>query len=234
MSQPMPKYKNIPLEPEAPFVRAFGLRPEGGFRRTGFPVSAIERISELGSASSAIHFRSGAEIKVALAYAALEEKLYMPQQPCMLIDLCDVTGEKAAALSPTPGQKMPDGTVYICYYGGKDWYTTERDVIDHEGFSHTAAALYAKAMRAYGHIDWEVPNDHVLNEMYLCRNTGSLKGTFNGNAQDERRWYRSSTPMAQSERTYDQDFSNGTKTTAPHAGRLSLRCVRGIARGNNP
>lgn len=123
----------------------------------------------------------------------------------------------------TPGDKMPDGTVYagISPETGRPLYTTPADA--QRTLTYDAAQEYAAGLNAHGHHDWRVPAAGELNVLFTNR---LPIGAFDLSGSEKSGWYVTSEAFDQ---TYalGQRFSDGYQGTEFKALPASLRCVRG-------
>lgn len=83
-----------------------------------FYASAIHHLKSAGENESLIVLHGGDTFKVALSHAALAAKIDEGMSPVDLREFCE--GEEEALKDARPGQKMPDGTVYLGRYTPKD------------------------------------------------------------------------------------------------------------------
>jgi hypothetical protein len=216
-------------------VRVLGANPKGnGFHPLTFLESEVQGVEGAGEDRSALLLRSGVEIPVALSYEQLEEKLYERdfRTDGPVLDLRDVTGEggkpKAPAnanQAPSPGDKMPDGTVYagISPDTGKAMYAAPADASLTMTFN--GAKEYAQDLitqKAHGHDDWHVPTKNELNVLF---NNRAAIGGFNVSGSFPAGWYWSATPL-DTWIAWGQRFSDGRQDNDGKDFRSSVRMVR--------
>ena len=118
----------------------------------------------------------------------------------MAPDLRAVTGEAAKPKAPantnqapTPGDKMPDGTVFagISPDTNKPMYATPGDASLTMKFND--AQKYAAQLDAHGHKDWHVPSKAELNVLF---NNRAAIGGFDISASTPAGWYWSASPFS--------------------------------------
>lgn len=123
----------------------------------------------------------------------------------------------------SPGDKMPDGTVYagISPETGRPLYTTPADAP--VTFTFDKAHDYAAGLDAHGHKDWRVPTNDELNVLF---DNQAAIGAFDLSGSEKAGWYVTSEA---SDETYacGQRFSDGYRGTDFKELPASLRCVRG-------
>ena len=123
----------------------------------------------------------------------------------------------------TPGDKMPDGTVYAGLSPGigRPLYTTPADPPLTVTFK--SAHEYAARLDAHGHKDWRVPTPDELNVLFENR---AAIGAFDVSGSEKAGWYMTSEA---SDETYawGQRFSDGYRGFDFKDLGASLRCVRG-------
>lgn len=82
----------------------------------------------------------------------------------------------------TAGQRREDGTIYLGFKKGKDWFATPQDALDNNGnrlfLNFNQAAQYAMNLEAHGHFDWKMPDADVADLQYDMRKEGDFKGTY--------------------------------------------------------
>ena len=123
----------------------------------------------------------------------------------------------------SPGDKMPDGTVYagISPENGQPLYAEPVDPM--QSFTYDRALAYAAALNAYGHKDWRVPTRDELNVLFENR---AAIGGFDLSGSEKAGWYLAS-------EEYDETYSWGQRFSDGYQGfdfkdlGASLRCVRG-------
>ena len=128
----------------------------------------------------------------------------------------------AKGLSSSPGDKMPDGTVYagISPDANKPMYATPADAPLIYTFND--AQGYAAKLDAHGHHDWRLPTNAELNVLF--NNRGAIGG-FDISGSDPAGWYRSS---SQTYRwgAWEQRFSDGAQGYTNKITHSSVRPVR--------
>ena len=202
-----------------------------GFNATTFSESEVERVMEIDEDRSALVLRSGGKIPVALSYEQLEQKIYAPdfRTDGPVLDLRDVTGDAAKPKAPantnqapTPGDKMPDGTIYagISPDTNKPMYATPADASLTMTFN--GAKEYAAKLDAHGHQDWRVPTKVELNVLF---NNRAAIGGFNVSGSDPAGWYWSSS-QDDVWTAWEQRFSDGPQGYSLQDLPSSVRCVR--------
>jgi Protein of unknown function (DUF1566) len=128
-----------------------------------------------------------------------------------VLGLATLVSGAVAQQQQTPGNKMPDGTIYAGadYFSGKAIYTTPHDAPLEMTFNQ--AINYCANLDAHGHRDWRLPASGELDEMFKNRAT---IGGFDLSPSDDSGWYWSS-------QRADED-----------EGRLKLAAVRHFSDGN--
>jgi Protein of unknown function (DUF1566) len=129
------------------------------------------------------------------------------------------------ASGPTPGDAMPDGTIYagISPESHKPMYTTPCDAPGTYTFNE--AAKYASRLDAHGYHDFHAPTRGELNVLWKNRDKGKLAGTFNVTGSYPAVWYWSSSPDDFTS-GWAQRFSDGSQLNYFRFYASSLRCVR--------
>ena len=201
------------------------------FNATTFSENEVERVMEIDENSSALVLRSGSKIPVALSYEQLEQKIYQPdfKNDDPVLDLRAVTGEAAKPKAPantnqapTPGDKMPDGTVFagISPDTNKPMYATPGDASLTMKFND--AQKYAAGLEANGHKDWHVPTKAELNVLF---NNRAAIGGFDISCSDPAGWYWSASPFY-TWTEWGQRFSDGAHFNYYKSNHSSVRPVR--------
>jgi len=232
MTQPSPIAKELSSSHGERLIRVLIANPKSkGFNPTTFPETEIERVMGISEDRSALVLRSGAEIPVALPYEELEQKIYERdfRTDGPVLDLRNVTGEAAKPKAPantnqapTPGDKMPDGTVFagISPDTNKPMYTTPADASLTMKFNE--AQEYATKLDAHGHKDWHVPTKAELNVLF---NNRAAIGGFNVTGSPPAGWYWSASPYYDWN-AWGQQFSDGYQYINPKVNHSAVRCVR--------
>ncbi len=152
--------------------------------------------------------------------------------------------EMAAAVAwAKAGDVMPDGTVYLGLYKGKDWFVTAGGAKDGDGKNLTmdfnSAAAYAQNLKAHGHDDWIVPphggaskEPDILLEMFNNKSKGAFKDTYDeGDSLDSGIYWSSSLASGDPGYARVQGFGDTYQHWTHHKDdteRVSLRCVRAV------
>jgi hypothetical protein len=146
----------------------------------------------------------------------------------------------------TPGERMPDGTVYagVSPDTGEAMYTTPEDAPLR--MTWEAAMDYAAKLEAHGrHIGWRIPTKQEIDEFFkngtdergrwrvptkgelnvLFNNRAAIGGFDKTGAWPEG-WYWSSSQF-NDDNALNQRFSTGTHGINDKYNGSSLRCVRG-------
>ena len=123
----------------------------------------------------------------------------------------------------SPGQRMPDGTVYagVSLSTRTPTYTTQADAPGL--YSWKQGAEYCSALESGGHRDWRVPTKSELHVLFQNRDA---IGGFNMSGSYPAVWYWSSSPFDY-DSAWDQRFSDGDQGIDLKRDGSSLRCVRG-------
>lgn len=129
------------------------------------------------------------------------------------------------------GEKLEDGTIYLGFHNGRDWYATEQDAKDSSGrkltMNFNQAADYAKNLNLHGHNDWQVPDKEMLNIMYQNKHTGAFRGTYDESGSFTAGYYWSSTELrVHSDVAWRQRFVGGHGGWFGTDDAVSVRCVR--------
>lgn len=127
--------------------------------------------------------------------------------------------------APEPGERMPDGTVYVGYSpdSGRPMYAMPGDAPQLMKWSE--AASYAAGVNAHGYKDWHVPTPEELNDLYENRHRGALKDTFNESGAFPAGWYWSS--REHNDLTaFQQNFAAGRSDWNFKDSRCAVRLVR--------
>ena len=209
-------------------IRVLAAKQEGGgFHARTYPEGEIQGVAEMGQARSALVLRSGIEIPVALSYEQLERKIYEPEfrNDGPVLDLRDVTTEAAKAkapASPSPGDKMPDGTVFagISPDTNKPMYATPADASLTMMFND--AQKYAAQLDAHGHKDWHVPTKAELNVLF---NNRAAIGGFNVTGSYPAGWYWSASPNGLWN-AWVQRLSEGCQSNFTKDSHSAVRLIR--------
>ena len=135
---------------------------------------------------------------------------------------------KAATDALEAGDRMQDGSIFagISPYTGKPMFAMPADA--NLTMTFNEAAQYAKDLngaKTLGHDDWRVPTRAELNVLFLNREKGALKGTFNLTGSDPSGWYWSGTPFSDVY-AFGQRFSDGLQGNYGRNFDSSVRCVR--------
>ena len=122
----------------------------------------------------------------------------------------------------SPGQRMPDGTVYagVSPDTPTPTYTTQADAPGL--YSWKKGAEYCSALESGGHRDWRVPTKSELHVLFQNRDA---IGGFNMSGSYPAVWYWSSSPFDY-DSAWDQRFSDGDQGIDLKRDGSSLRCVR--------
>jgi len=154
-------------------------------------------------------------------------------------DKADSEGKFIAKLKPGDIYYR-DGTVYLGFYGGEDWFVMPKDAMDSEGkrlsSTFNEAVEYTTKLETHGHKDWRLPpgdrdkeEPNILGKMYEYRHTGAFDGTYDESGSEAFSSYWSSTPYITRVCNTRQDFSTGEvgeKHSAAKDNTCSFRCVR--------
>jgi hypothetical protein len=163
-------------------------------------------------------------------------------------------------INPQVGLRQPDGSIYLGFHNGSDWFVTAEDAKDEKSnnrcMSFKRATQYAHDLRAHNHNDWILPPKDILNEMFKNKRVGAFSGTYNeispyrpgfgpGGTLNNSHFYMSSTcgPLS-FERfigfgmVWVQRFDNPSGWvvkgmsgwTTKFMGNASVRCVRAVSR----
>jgi len=129
-------------------------------------------------------------------------------------------GQASSGISP--GQRMPDGTVYTggSPYARTPTYTTQADAPGL--YSWKKGAEYCSALESGGHRDWRVPTKSELHVLFQNRDA---IGGFNMSGSTPAGWYWSSSQL-NIYFAWDQRFSDGNRNFYGQNDDSSLRCVR--------
>ena len=127
------------------------------------------------------------------------------------------------------GAKMPDNSVYagVSPDTGKEMFAAPKDAPVIMDFYK--AGEYCAGLDAQGHSDWRSPTKDELNVLFLNKDKGALKGTFNLSGLNNAGWYWSGTHKGSryDYAAWSQRFSDGEQNDDPIALiRSSMRCVR--------
>ncbi len=150
--------------------------------------------------------------------------------------------------SAGPGGLMPDGTIYIGRFKGKngekrDWFAAAEDLsnVNHDRLSVTFgyAAQCAQSSEAYGHNDWTLPpggdddagRPDILQEMFNSKSTGAFNGTYYQGGAGASRLYWSSSPATAPGSAKVRGFHNLEKAggVVSEDNLISARFVRSVA-----
>jgi hypothetical protein len=214
-------------------VRALEKNENGkGFSPVTFSLSAVERVKGVDETHSLLILVSGFKIPVALPYAELEQKIYRPDfktDDSETLDLTAVTGKTAQVIKGVdlkPGDVADDGTIYLGFHTGKDWFVTDRDAPLEMTFN--AAAKYAENLNIHGHDDWVVPNPNILQEMFNNKSVGAFRNTYNEGASGHSSDYWSSEPYQNnvSDWAWEQNFKSGKRDWYGNLTSISVRYAR--------
>ncbi len=132
-------------------------------------------------------------------------------------------GGQVEAPLPEPkiGDKMPDGTIYagISSITGQPMYTTPADAP--RAMTLVEARKYARASKAHGHDDWDLPE---LGDLAVLFNNRAAIGGFNPGPY----W---SGAMSYDDCFYFQRFNDGAldPNGERNGSRMSVRLVRSDA-----
>jgi hypothetical protein len=145
-------------------------------------------------------------------------------------------------LDKAAGQKMPDGTIYLGFYHGKDWYVTAQDAKDDDEkrlvLNFDAALKFAINLRAHTFNDWILPPSYedrkecsILNQMFQNRHEGMFRGTYDERSSYSSVWYWSaSSHLNSAGAAWAQRFSDGCLRWCKKNDFFSVRCVRASVR----
>jgi hypothetical protein len=230
MTQPSSIAKELSSSHSDRLIRAM-VADGGVFLPKTFPETEVEGVMGLADDKSALVLRSGVKIPVALSYEQLEQKIYQPhfKNDDPVLDLRNVTGEAAKPKAPantnkapTPGDKMPDGTVFagISPDTNKPMYTTPADASLTMKFNE--AQEYATKLDAHGHKDWRVPTKAELNVLF---NNRAAIGGFNVTGSGPAGWYWSASSDYRWG-AWGQRFSDGCQLDDGKDHHSAVRCVR--------
>jgi len=114
------------------------------------------------------------------------------------------------------GDVMPDDSIYLGCYRGRDWYVAAEDAKDGKGnplsMTFNKASKYVRSLKAHGHDDWQIPNEDVLKAMYQSRNEGAFVETYNEGRVISQDCYWSSTLGSEFVKTFwHQDSAERSK-----------------------
>jgi len=92
-------------------------------------------------------------------------------------------------MSVKPGDKMPDGSIYIgkSVITGDALYAMAKDAP--MTCKWPVAMKYAQTSKECGHNDWRVPTEDEMKAISKRRDRGALKGTFNDSSLTSERLY---------------------------------------------
>jgi len=138
------------------------------------------------------------------------------------------------------GKKRDDGTIYLGYHRGRDWFTTAEDAQDENGerltMNFNDASGYTADLEAHGHNDWELANKYILDKMYKAQNKGAFDETYdrsgkplyNGDIRNSAGWYWSSTKhIVDTDVAWVQQFSySSVHLPCKKDLKLSIRPIR--------
>jgi len=82
-----------------------------------------------------------------------------------------------------PGDKMPDGSIYVSqtwYSGNNLMFTTPQDAPGI--YNWEQAQAYCETLEAHGRNDWRVPHSSETWDLQEIQDAGALKGTFSTTA----------------------------------------------------
>jgi hypothetical protein len=134
--------------------------------------------------------------------------------------LAAMTDGAANAAQPKPGDRMPDGTVYvgISPTDGRPLYAMPHDLPHLHSWASAKTAAAAQTFA--GHTDWRVPTIAELSALYSAREViGGFRHPF------QRDWYWSSSE-SDSAHARAQNFLNGHQTSGLKVAGVHVRCVR--------
>lgn len=129
------------------------------------------------------------------------------------------------------GDIMPDGSIYLGKYKGRDWLVAAEDAKDGNGknllMDFNEAAAYAATSRAHGRNDWVVPTNDILMQMFLY-GSGTLKKTYNQEGSYQSVYWSSSEDQNKGVYAAAWELRNGINCQHGKHIPFSVRCVRSV------
>lgn len=139
-----------------------------------------------------------------------------------------------------PGNQMADGSIYLGYHAGKDWFVAAEDARDERGerlaLTFNQAAAYAKKLDVHGHKDWMLPpgfgdedgEADIAYEMFRHGRTGAFRGTYCQDNEHPLNWYWSSSQ--DNRRAWQHHMTAPRRALATKKDKAAVRCVRSVRR----
>ncbi len=147
--------------------------------------------------------------------------------------------EKKKLQTLKAGDKMPDGSIYLGYMRGKDWYVTAEDAQDQNGkrlrFKFNEACGYARVLHVHSHADWKLPSEElemegILTIMYRNASIGAFEGTYSP-SDGISGFYWSSNVSSDGKAVEQINFRWGDRVKVDAMNNYgSVRCVRSVPR----
>jgi hypothetical protein len=126
------------------------------------------------------------------------------------------------ASKPKPGDRMPDGTVYVGISPnmGRPLYAMTRDLP--RRYSWTYAIKITAQQTVGGHTDWRLPTKDELNMLYLAQKTIGSQRDWRFRPD----WYWSNSECSPGPIAWSQGFDYGSQCHNLKSNAALVRCVR--------
>jgi hypothetical protein len=165
----------------------------GLYKYISFRAAAIEHIAAFEVQNAEIVLHSGLSIPVGMDARELSKMIFEPDfKTGHKIDLTSMTGANVKAVWPEnmklrPGMEVADGSIYLGFDGGRDWYMAAKDICGSDkktsiNVSFNQAAAVALSADDHGHKDWKIPSQEILtmaHELLAQDKKGELTARFN-------------------------------------------------------
>ena len=128
--------------------------------------------------------------------------------------------------NPAIGDVMTDGTIYAgrSPTTHQPMYAAPKDAPLTMNFNQ--ATEYTAKLEVGGKKDFRIPDAAELLVLFMNKDKGALKGTFNKSGLGAVGWYRSSTPVNKDGFAINRQFKDGATQECLQVLTSSLRCIR--------